>query len=110
LVGRFFRYGDYPIGGSRETVMKTAHGLTNDVSETSYGSQARFIADMGDPDANDFVLIGGNDGWLGSQNALDQVPLWLRGDYIRMPLRPDSVARDFPVVTILDPAGSDPVR
>jgi penicillin amidase len=103
LVGGFFRYGDYPIGGSRETIMKTSHGLVNDVSAATYGSQARFIADMGDLDANEFVLIGGNDGRLGSENALDQVPLWLKGEYIRMPLRPESVARDFPLVIVLAP-------
>jgi len=56
---------------------------------------------MGDPDSSEFVLIGGNDGWIGSENALDQVPLWLKGEYIRMPLRPETVAREFPVVTVL---------
>ena len=53
--------------------------------------------------ADQFVLIGGNDGWIGSENALDQVPLWLKGEYIRMPLRPETVAREFPVVTVLGP-------
>jgi penicillin amidase len=101
LVGGYFVYGDYPVGGSRETIMKTAHGLTNRVNAASYGSQARFLADMGDLDANEFVLIGGNDGWLGSANALDQVTPWMKGETIRMPLRPETVAKEFPVVTVL---------
>lgn len=103
VVGGFFKYGDYPTGGSRETVMKTAHGLVNDVSNTQYGSQSRHISDMSDPDANYFVLLGGNDGWLGSQNAVDQVPLWLAGEYIRMPMRPETVAAEFPTTMTLTP-------
>jgi penicillin amidase len=103
VVGRNFVYGDYPMGGSRETPMKTAHGLINDVTFSTFGSQARFVSDMGDPDSSEFVLIGGNDGWLGSENALDQVPLWLKGEYIRMPLRPETVAREFPTITIITP-------
>jgi penicillin G amidase len=103
LLGRNFIYGDYPSGGSRETPMKTAHGLINDVTMSTFGSQARFISDMGDPDSSAFALIGGNDGWIGSENALDQVPLWLQGEYIRMPLRAETVAREFPIITVLRP-------
>ena len=103
LLGRNFVYGDYPNGGSRETPMKAAHGLINGASVSTFGSQARFVSDMGDPDSSEFVLIGGNDGWIGSENALDQVPLWLKGEYIRMPLRPETVAREFPIVTTLGP-------
>jgi penicillin amidase len=58
---------------------------------------------LGDPDSSEFALIGGNDGWLGSENALDQIPLWRSGQYIKMPLRTASVAREFPVVTKLSP-------
>ena len=103
LLGRNFIYGDYPSGGSRETPMKVSHGLMNDVTMSTFGSQARFVSDLGDPDSSEFVLIGGNDGWIGSENALDQVPLWLKGEYIRMPLRPETVAREFPTVMTLNP-------
>jgi penicillin amidase len=103
LVGQYFVYGDYPVGGSRETVMKSAHGLTRDKEAASYGSQARFVSDLGDPDSSEFALVGGNDGWLGSANALDQIPLWRSGQYIKMPLTPPSVMREFPIVTRLTP-------
>ena|SRR5215471_5008709 len=103
IMGRYFVYGDYPAGGSRETPMKLGHGLINSVTSSTFGSQARFVSDMGDPDSSEFVLIGGNDGWLGSANALDEVPLWLKGEYVKMPLRPEAVAREFPVVTVLNP-------
>lgn len=103
LIGGAFVYGDYPAPGSRETIHKTAHGLVNTRSGTRYGSQARHVSDMGDMDANYFVLLGGNDGWLGSINLLDQVPLWRAGEYIRMPLRPQTVASEFPDVLTLTP-------
>jgi penicillin amidase len=103
VMGRYFVYGDYPSGGSRETPMKLAHGLIDKTAASTFGSQARFVSDMGDPDSSEFVLIGGNDGWLGSENALDEVPLWLSGQYVKMPLRPESVAREFPIVTVLKP-------
>ena len=42
--------------------MKSAHGLVRGRHPASYGSQARFIADLSDPDASWFVLLGGQDG------------------------------------------------
>jgi penicillin G amidase len=64
---------------------------------------ARFVADLGDPDANWFVLFGGQDGWLGSAAFADQVPLWREGRLIRLPLRPETVDAEFPEVTALSP-------
>jgi penicillin amidase len=97
----FFRYGDYPVGGSRETPMKTSHGLVTDRHNATFGSMARHVSDMADPDANWFTLWGGQDGWLGSAAFADQVPLWLERRSIRVPLRPETVAAEFPRVTRL---------
>ena len=102
VLGARFVYADLPTGGSRETVFKAAHGFHNAVHATRYGSQARHVSDMGDPDANYFVMLGGNDGWIGSANSLDQLPLWQSGGYIRMPLRPETVAAEFPTVMTLE--------
>lgn len=103
LVGRAFVFGNYPVGGSRETPMKTGHGLVTGPHEVSFGSMARQVSDLADPDANWFVLFGGQDGWLGSTAFADQVPLWREGRAIRMPLRPETVAAEFPRVTVLSP-------
>jgi len=46
---------------------------------------------------------GGQDGWLNSANFVDQVPLWLEGRYIEMPLREASVRARFRHVTELTP-------
>jgi penicillin amidase len=104
VLGRFFTYGEYPTGGSRETPMKAAHGMVRGRHSATYGSMARHVADMSDPDASWVTLFGGQDGWLGSANAADQIPLWRERRAIRLPLRPETVAREFPTVLRLEPA------
>jgi penicillin amidase len=37
------------------------------------------------------VLLGGQDGWFNSSTFLDQVPRWVKREYIQMPLRPEVV-------------------
>lgn len=103
IVGWAFVEDEYPVAGSRETPMKMAHGLVHDRHTATYGSQARFIADLSDPDASLAVLFGGQDGWLGSANYADQVAAWRDGNYIRLPMRPDAVAAEFPAVLRLLP-------
>ena len=108
VLGRAFVLETWPVGGSRETPMKSGHGLITDRHEVSFGSMARQVSDMADPDANWFVLMGGQDGWLGSAAYADQIPLWREGRSIRLPLRPATVAAEFPRVTTLTPAGARP--
>ena len=94
-VDREFLKIDLPVGGSSETLMKTAHAPSNERHSAFYGSQSRHISDLSDPDANYFVLIGGQDGWINSSTFADQVDLWQEGRYIRMPLRLDVVGEEF---------------
>jgi penicillin amidase len=96
VIGGRYRFAERPIGGSTDTLMKSAHGLTDARHVARYGSTARHISDMSDLDLNYFVLLGGQDGWINSANFLDQLPLWLAGDYIRMPLRMATVRKEFP--------------
>lgn len=103
LLGRRFVTETWPVGGSRETPMKSGHGFVAGPHEVSFGSMARHVSDMADPDNNWFTLWGGQDGWLGSAAFADQVALWREGRSIRLPLRPESVAREFPTETVLQP-------
>jgi len=104
VLGRAFVYAELPTGGSRETPMKASHGLiTGQVAPATFGSMARHVSDMANPDANWFTLWGGQDGWLGSAAFMDQVPLWRDGSSIRVPLLAETVAAEFPRVTRLTP-------
>jgi len=95
VIGGRYQFSDYPIGGSTDTIMKTAHATTAVRHAVRYGSNARHISDMADLDSNYFVLLGGQDGWINSSTFLDQVPLWLAGEYIDMPLRIETVRDTF---------------
>ncbi len=103
VVGGRYRFADRPIGGSTDTLMKSAHGLTDERHFVRYGSTARHISDMSDPDLNYFAVLGGQDGWINSSTFLDQLPLWLEGTYIQVPLRMETVRKDFPHRTELTP-------
>ena len=62
---------------------------------------------MRDLDENYIVLLGGQDGWLASENFVDQVPLWLKGEYIQIPLRIENVRKAFLHRMMLQPATAD---
>ena len=106
LTRRAFTVANQPVGGSRQTPMKMAHGLVNGRHGATFGSMARHISDLSDIDANWFILVGGQDGWLGSANYADQLPLWRERRYIHMPLRPETVAAEFPIIQKLRPMRS----
>jgi penicillin amidase len=84
-------------------VHKTAHPVTGRPHAVTYGAVARHISDLSDPDANHFALLGGQDGWLLSENSLDLWAKWRRREYVRIPMRPEAVAQAFPFVLELKP-------
>ena len=96
LVGGRYRFAEEGVGGSSETLMKTAHASTAARHSVTYGSNARHVSDLSDPDENWFVLLGGQDGWFNSSTMLDQWELWRRGEYVRMPLTLPAVRASFP--------------
>ncbi len=103
LIGAAFVVDELPADGSRQTPQKTSHGLERGRHYTDFGSMARHVSDMSDDDANWFVMFGGQDGWLGSESFSDQMPLWRGRRYMRLPLRSESVAEDFPIAMTLKP-------
>jgi penicillin amidase len=103
VFGRRYRIFDLPAPGTSESLLKTAHGVTVERHRASYGSVSRHLSDLADPDENYFALLGGQDGWIGSSNFADQVSLWQRSDYVRIPLRPETVRQTFPHHIVLRP-------
>ena len=95
IIGRRYRFAEYGVGGSTDTLMKTAHESSAERHTVRYGANARHVSDLTDPDANYFVLLGGQDGWLNSTTLLDQWPLWRDGKYIRVPLSLGAVRDGF---------------
>lgn len=91
IFGRRFRFGDWPVAGSNETLLKSGHRLTNRRHFAGLVPTARHISDLSNPDRNWFVVLGGQDGWLGSSTMMDQVGLWQTGGYIELPLTPAAV-------------------
>jgi len=107
IFGKRYIFGDMPASGGNESVNKTAYQPSLKRHDTAYGSNARHISDLSDLDRNFFVLLGGQDGWIGSANFMDQVHLWQKGEYIQVPLRPQSVRSLFTHCTSLVPQVSN---
>jgi len=99
VLGAGYRIGDLPGRGGRETVLKSGAELEIDQHSPSFGSHARHVSDLGDPDANFFILLGGQDGWFGSGAFDDQIPLWTAGESIQLPLSLDTVRKQFPITS-----------
>ncbi|MEL6905656.1 MAG: penicillin acylase family protein, partial [Planctomycetota bacterium] len=76
VIGSGWRFGEIPGDGTLGTVRKTAAPFTTGKRRAFFGSHVRHLSDLGDPDENYFVFLGGQDGWTGSSNMIDQVELW----------------------------------
>jgi penicillin amidase len=103
VLGRRFDFAGWPADGGNDTIMKTAYALSGRRHHATLASTARHLSDLSDMDSNWFVLMGGQDGWLGSTTLVDQTRQWREGTYIQMPLRPETVARLFPHAMELRP-------
>ncbi len=103
VLGRRFRQAGFPGSGGNDTLNKTGHAPLRQRHVIRFGGTARYTFDLADPDRSECVLFGGQDGWLGSANFADQLPLWRAGRAIAMPLRSASVASAFPLLTTLRP-------
>jgi penicillin amidase len=95
LIGRKYRFGDYAVPGSSNTIYKSAHALAGGPHRVTYGANARHVSDLSDPDENYFALVGGQDGYWSSDNFLDLYQLWRKRQYVRVPLRLETVRRTF---------------
>ncbi len=104
LIGARYRARPFAAAGGNHTVHKSAHPIGTRPHGSSFGSCARHLSDLSDPDANLMVLLGGQDGWFGSENFDDLSPLFRRGDYVRVPLGTAAVRERHRRVTVLVPA------
>ena len=89
VVGRLFGFGrvDIPVGGDPYTVGALAHSGRFPPFQVNHGPSERHVADLGDLDgAGGFILPGGESGFPGSRHAFDQLPRWLEGGLVPIPI------------------------
>lgn len=108
LLGRRYRFADLASGGGADTLLKRSSPMSARRHTVRYGSNARFLADMANPDETYVMLLGGQDGWLGSTGFADQVSRWQAGQYCQLPLQIDSAEREFERVLTLHPTQAPP--
>ena len=93
VVGRLlgFARAPLPLAGDAYTVSAADHSGRYPPYSVRHGPSVRHVADLADPDAGGFVLPGGESGFPGSRHAVDQLPRWLAGALVPLPLRRDRV-------------------
>ncbi|MEM7423907.1 MAG: penicillin acylase family protein [Pseudomonadota bacterium] len=103
VIGARYLERQIAVPGAKETIFKTSHDASDDLHVANFGAQARHVSDLADPDANWFVLFGGQDGWIGSPAFTDQIDLWRQGQLVQVPLTREAVARTHRRVMRLTP-------
>ena len=98
---------DLPTGGSNDTLMKSMHPFTQKIHGTNFAANARFLADLADPDETYACLLGGQDGWPGSRTMFDMVGPWRRSDYARLPMTDAALETELPHVTRIETGTPD---
>ena len=89
VFGRLMGFGrpDIPIGGDPFTVNALAYTGRFPPFGANHGAIQRHVVDLADPDGvGGFILPGGESGFPGSRHAFDQLPLWLEGGLVPIPL------------------------
>ena len=93
IVGKRYRFGGKPIGGSTQTLAKSGHVPSGKDFVPHHGATARFVSDLSALNENYVVLISGQDGWFQSSTFMDQTDMFLSGQYIQMPLGVEAFAK-----------------
>lgn len=103
VLGQLYVFDRLPYRGSTSVVAKAAHPVGDDKHNTTFGANARLLVDMGTLDDNRVVLLGGQDGWIGSDRLLDMLPLWNGGGFVPLPLSAQGQAARCVAATTLRP-------
>jgi penicillin amidase len=102
-IGKAYELKSYPASGSSDTLYKRAYNMDGNQAFVSYGSSARHISDMSDPDANYFVMYGAQNGYPFNPKNADQIQMWEDGKYIQFPMRLESIQKQFKQTILLNP-------
>ena len=85
MLGWFFNRGPYPTGGDGTTPNQTAFMPELPPGLVQVIASYRQILQVGSWDIAQGVTASGQSGHPVSRNYADQIPMWLEGDYHKMP-------------------------
>jgi penicillin amidase len=101
LLDKLLDIGPFSIGGDGTTVFNAEYSFS-DLYENSednttmnksnryeniLGPSMRYIFDFSDPDHLEFILPTGESGYFMSDHYKDMSKMWLKGNYVKLPLR-----------------------
>ncbi|MCB1318600.1 MAG: penicillin acylase family protein, partial [Leptospiraceae bacterium] len=89
--GSAWRIQELAENGGSQTIYKRGFVFEDGAARVTYGADARHISDLSDPDANFFLLFGGEDGYMQSPTTTDQIERWGENRLIQVPLNADSI-------------------
>ncbi len=101
-IGWRYRFDSDGSAGGNDILNKSGQKPVRGRHDVTCGASARFLADLSGPDTSRVVLLGGQDGWLGSDDFADQDALWRRGRSVQLPLGVEA-ARQFPHHAVVRP-------
>ena len=90
-IGSAWRIQELAENGGSQTIYKRGFVFEDGAARVTYGADARHISDLSDPDANFFLLFGGEDGYMQSPTTTDQIERWRENRLIQVPLNADSI-------------------
>jgi penicillin G amidase len=103
LLDKLIDIGPFSIGGDGTTVFNTEYSFPELYGDSNIGIEVgsskkyenilgpsmRFIFDFADPDYLEFILPTGESGHFMSNHYKDMSKMWLKGNYIKLPLHED---------------------
>ena len=101
ILDKIINIGPFSIGGDGTTIFNTEYSFpelfeeSHDLTATHHsepysnilGPSMRYIFDFADPDHLEFILPTGESGHFMSPHYKDMSQMWLKGKYIKVPLR-----------------------
>ncbi|HLN60472.1 MAG TPA: penicillin acylase family protein, partial [Symbiobacteriaceae bacterium] len=81
LLRPFLNLGPYPVGGSASIVHSTGYGQMNPF-QVSVAAPWRFVVDFAAPEEAQEICAPGQSGHPLSPHHQDQLPAWLKGEYL----------------------------
>lgn len=91
-MDKIFNLGPFPWGGDSNTIAQTSVDPLNATNDPAFIASLRFVADVGNWDACEWVIPAGQSGNPLSPHYDDQLPLWQQGKGITIPWSPEAVA------------------